>query len=57
MCARRLLDFATNEPSIDHARISYSGASHGGEFGVFLTAFSPHIKAAFCGVPNFGNLS
>ena len=53
----RLIDFAAKEPSIDHARISYSGASHGGGFGVYYTAFSPHIKAAFCGVPNFGNLS
>ena len=53
----RLIDLAVKEPSIDRARITYSGASHGGGFGVFLTAFSPHIKAAFCGVPNFGNLS
>lgn len=53
----RLIDFAVKEPSIDKARVSYSGASHGGGFGVFYTAFSPHIKAAFCGVPNFGNLS
>lgn len=53
----RLIDFAVKEASIDKARVSYSGASHGGGFGVFYTAFSPHIKAAFCGVPNFGNLS
>ena len=53
----RLIDFAVKESSIDHSRISYQGSSHGGGFGVYLTAFSPHIKAAFCGVPNFGNLS
>ena len=53
----RLIDFAVKEPSIDRAKVTYSGASHGGGFGVYLTAFSPHIKAAFCGVPNFGNLS
>ena len=53
----RLIDLAVKEPSIDRARVSYSGASHGGGFGVFFAAFSPHIKAAFCGVPNFGNLS
>ena len=53
----RLIDLAVKEPSIDRARVSYIGSSHGGGFGVFYTAFSPHIKAAFCGVPNFGNLS
>lgn len=53
----RLLDFAVSEPSIDKAKVTYAGASHGGGFGIYLTAFSPHIKAAFCGVPNFGNLS
>ena len=53
----RLIDFAVKEPSIDKARVSYAGSSHGGGFGVYLTAFSPHIKAAFCGVPNFGNMS
>lgn len=55
--ACRLVDFAVKEPSIDRARVIYSGASHGGGFGVYITAFSPHIRAAFCGVPNFGNLS
>ncbi len=55
--ACRLLDLVMKEPSIDRARVIYSGASHGGGFGVYITAFSPHIKAAFCGVPNFGNLS
>ncbi len=53
----RLIDLAVSEPSIDRERVTYNGASHGGGFGVFYTAFSPHIKAAFCGVPNFGNLS
>lgn len=53
----RLIDLAVKEPSIDRAKVTYAGASHGGGFGVYYTAFSPHIKAAFCGVPNFGNLS
>lgn len=53
----RLIDFAVQEPSVDRTRVSYSGSSHGGGFGVYYAAFSPHIKAAFCGVPNFGNLS
>ena len=55
--ACRLVDLAVKEPSINRARVIYSGASHGGGFGVYITAFSPHIRAAFCGVPNFGNLS
>ena len=53
----RLIDFAAQEQSVDRSRIYCYGASHGGGFAVYFAAFSPHVKAAFCGVPNFGNLS
>ena len=53
----RLVDIAVRNPRVDRAAVTYEGASHGGGFGIFLTAFSPHIRAAYCGVPNFGNLA
>lgn len=52
----RLIDYAATQPEIDPERIAYQGASHGGAFGIYYTALSPHIKAAFCGVPNFGDI-
>ena len=44
-------------PEIEKAAIVYSGASHGGGFGLYLCCFSKLIKAAFCGVPNFGDIA
>ena len=51
----RLLDEALKQPGLDPDRVGYHGASHGGGFGLYLAAFSGKIKAAFCGVPNFGD--
>lgn len=51
----RLLDYAAAQPGVDPARIFYRGASTGGGFGIFLAAFSKHIRAAICEVPNYGN--
>ena len=51
----RLLDEALKQPGLDSGRVVYHGASHGGAFGLYLTAFSDKIKASFCGVPNFGD--
>ena len=51
----RLLDEALKQPGIDPERVGYFGASHGGGFGLYLAAFSGKFKAAFCGVPNFGD--
>lgn len=53
--AIRLLDEALKQPGLDPDRVGYSGSSHGGGLGLFLAAFSDKIKAAFCGVPNFGD--
>jgi len=52
----RLVEYAANRPRVDRARICYEGASTGGGYGVFLAAFSPHIRAAICEVPNYGNI-
>ena len=51
----RLLDETLKLPGLDPARVGYWGSSHGGGFGIYLAAFSDKIKAAFCGVPNFGD--
>ena len=51
----RLLDETLKQPGVDTERVVYYGSSHGGAFGLFLAAFSDKIKAAFCGVPNFGD--
>ena len=51
----RLLDEALKQPGLDPERVVYHGASHGGAFGLYLAAFSDKFKAAFCGVPNFGD--
>ena len=51
----RLLDEALKQPGLDAERVVYHGASHGGAFGLYLAAFSDKFKAAFCGVPNFGD--
>jgi len=52
----RLIECTVARKDIDRERVLYTGASHGGAFGIFLTAFSPAIRAAFCGVPNFGDI-
>lgn len=52
----RLLEEAASLPGIDGENVIYEGSSHGGAFGIYITAFSPRIKAAFCGVPNFGDV-
>ena len=51
----RLVEYATQRPGVDPGRVYYIGASTGGGYGVFLAAFSPHIRAAICEVPNYGN--
>ena len=51
----RLLDEVLKQPGLDSERVVYHGASHGGAFGLYLVAFSDKFKAAFCGVPNFGD--
>ena len=51
----RLLDEAVKLPGVDSECVGYKGSSHGGGFGIYLAAFSDKIKAAFCGVPNFGD--
>ena len=53
----RLLNRVAAMPEIRQEAIIYSGASHGGGFGLYLCCFSKHIKAAFCGVPNFGDIA
>ena len=53
----RLLDIAAELPEINKEAIIYCGSSHGGGFGIYLACFSKHIKAAFCGVPNFGDIA
>jgi len=53
----RLIDHAAKRPGVDRARVYYEGASTGGGYGFFLAAFSPHIRAAICEVPNYGNMS
>jgi len=52
----RLLDWAVRREIVDRKRVLYSGGSHGGGFGLYLASFSPHLTAAFCAVPNFGDL-
>lgn len=52
----RMIDEVIKLPAIDDNRVAYLGASQGGGFGLYLTALSPHIKAAFCGVPCFGDV-
>ena len=51
----RLTECAVKRPDVDPKRVYYRGASTGGGYGVFLAAFSPHIRAAICEVPNYGN--
>ena len=53
----RLLEFVADMPEINKEAIVYSGASHGGGFGLYYCCFSKLIKAAFCGVPNFGDIA
>lgn len=53
----RLLDIVAQMPEINKDAIVYQGASHGGGFGIYYACFSKHIKAAFCGVPNFGDIA
>lgn len=53
----RLLDLVVELPGINKDAVVYSGASHGGGFGLYYACFSKHIKAAFCGVPNFGDIA
>lgn len=53
----RLLDIVVEMPEINKDAIIYCGASHGGGFGIYYCCFSKHIKAAFCGVPNFGDIA
>ena len=52
----RLLNIVADMPEINKEAIVYSGASHGGGFGLYYCCFSKLIKAAFCGVPNFGDI-
>ena len=52
----RMIDEVVKLPAIDASRVAYLGASQGGAFGLYLTALSPHLKAAFCGVPCFGDV-
>lgn len=47
----RLLNAVVERPEIDGKKLLFHGASHGGKFGAFLTAFYP-FKAAFLGVPS-----
>ena len=47
----RLLNAVVARPEIDGTKLLFHGASHGGKFGAFLTAFYP-FKAAFLGVPS-----
>ena len=54
-CVRLLRETATL-PRIDRENIVYCGASHGGAFGLYLCCFSGLIRAAFCGVPDFGDV-
>ena len=53
----RLLDIVVQMPEINPDAVVYRGSSHGGGFGLYYACFSKHIKAAFCGVPNFGDIS
>ena len=53
----RLLDIVAARDDINSNAIIYSGESHGGGFGLYYCCFSKHIKAAFCGVPNFGDIA
>ena len=53
--AVRLLEEVLKQPGLDPKRVIYSGSSHGGGLGLYLAAFSDKIKAAYCGVPNFGD--
>lgn len=51
----RLIDLAVARPEIDATRVVYEGTSHGGAFGIYFAAFSPHVRAAFCGKPDYGD--
>ena len=42
---------ATHKDRIDPARVTYSGASQGGGFGLILTALNKNIRRAYAGVP------
>ena len=42
---------ATHRDRIDPARVTYSGASQGGGFGLILTALNKNIRRAYAGVP------
>lgn len=53
----RLLNITADMPEINKDVIVYSGSSHGGGFGLYFCCFSKLIKAAFCGVPNFGDIA
>ena len=53
----RLLHIVADMPEINKDAIVYCGASHGGGFGIYYCCFSKLIKAAFCGVPNFGDIA
>ena len=52
----RLLKIVADMAEINKDAIVYLGASHGGGFGLYYCCFSKLIKAAVCGVPNFGDI-
>ena len=47
----RAVNWAAGRPDVDKRRITYSGASQGGGFGLYLAALNKNITRAYIGVP------
>ncbi len=47
----RAVNWLAQRPDVDKKRITYSGASQGGGFGLYLAALNKNISRAYIGVP------
>ena len=52
----RAVDWLAQRPDVDRRRITYSGASQGGGFGLYLAALNKNITRAYIGVPALADL-
>ena len=52
----RAVDWVAKRPDVDPGRFTYSGASQGGGFGLYLCALNRHFTRAYMGVPALTDL-
>ena len=52
----RAVNWLASRPDVDRRRITYSGASQGGGFGLYLAGLNRNISKAYIGVPALADL-